>query len=205
MASRIRLRSSTEADSTVRRPLRWPSAMRTRVSNGRRGPAAGSSVRGPRGHRPGGPRRACRRRVRRITEGDGFIDGAHRETPQPRSLCHPLHRGGVGHPEQRPRVAGAEHPGRHPTLHTSGGLSRRRVLEIWGRDRPIRRARTPPACSRSRRAILVIRHPASSRALGAAVEVLQEAISQGIVLLGDRGDRRDDVLAPRAKRQRRSP
>jgi hypothetical protein len=95
-------------------------------------------------------------------------------------------------------MAGAEHPGRHPTLHERGELEQAQGVGDLG-PRP-----ADPASQLLLRAAEVVEQLLIGRGLLegvelAAVEVLQEGVSQEVVLLGDLDDRRDDVLARLAR------
>ena len=93
---------------------------------------------------PGG-RRAPRALVRGpagavvATERDDLLDRAHRQALGDDPLGQPLLRVGVVEAEQRPGVPGGQHAGGDPALHRRRAAAAAGcVLEICGRDRPIR-------------------------------------------------------------------
>ena len=189
----MRLRSSTEANSTVSLPLRWPSAMLTRVSKRSDSRAARSSSWG---WRVPGPRAARLGPLLVAAESDDLLDAADRQALGHDALREPLHRRAVLEGQQRPGMAGAEHPGGNAARHE------RRQLQQPQRVGDLRAGPPDAAGELVVRAAEVLEQLLVGRRLLegvelAAVEVLQQRVAQQVVVVGlldDGGDRLETGL-----------
>ena len=113
MMAKMRCRSSSEANSTVTRPLRRPSSTRQRVSKRSDSRSAISASPG----RPGGAAAAGRAASCVRADGHQLLEAAHRDALGHHpggQLVLPL---GVVDAQQRPRVSGRQDAGGHPALH----------------------------------------------------------------------------------------
>ena len=166
------------ANSTVSRPLRRPRAILTRVSSRSDSRAARSSSDG---HPGAGPRLAGGRRV-----------GPRRapRSPRPSAPTGPRPRSAGPAAPSRPSRPGPSRARAWPADSTpaatrrctSGGRrSSRRVLEICGRERPIRAASSSWVQPKSSQQLLV-RRGLLQRVELAAVQVLQQGVPQQVVL-----------------------
>ena len=189
--STIRLRSSTEANSTVSLPLRWPSAMLTRVSKRSDSRAARSSSCGCR--LPARGRRGLATSSGPPT-GDDLLDVADAEPLGDDPLGDPLHRGTVRQAQQGARVAGRQHPGGDPAG------DQRRELEQPQRVGDLRPRAADPGGQLVVRAAEVVEQllvcgGLLERVQLAAVQVLQEGVAQEVVVVGLLDDGRHRGLA----------
>ena len=140
------------------------------------------------------------------TERDDLLDVAYRQPLGHDPLCQALHGGTVGKSEQRSRVTGAQNTGGDPTLHQRGELEQAQGVG------DLRARAAYPGGELVVGAAEVVQQLLVGRRLFqrvelTAVQVLQQGVTQQVVVVGVLDDGRDEGASPAAcaARQRRSP
>ena len=178
-----------EANSTTILPFFWPRSTFTRVSKRSESRPARSVQRRGDPVPARGPLASPRSWARR-PQRDDLLDRPHRKPLGDDAVGEPVLLLGVVHGQQRPRVPGGEHPGRHPPLH------RRREPQQPQRVGHLRTRAPDPVGQLVVGAVevlqqLVVRRRLFQRVQLRPVQVLQQRVQQQLFVVGrpdDRGD-----------------
>ena len=125
------------------------------------------------------------------TERDDLLDVAHREPLGHDPLCQALHGGAVGKSEQGSGVAGAQDPGGDATLHQWGELEQAQGVGDLRARASYPGGKLVVGAAEVVQQLLVCRRLLQCIQL-TAVQVLQEGITQQVVVVGVLDDGRND-------------